>query len=69
MIAGPPGGSARLGDALRSSREALNDIQRQLDALLSAVQAPAGRPPPDAADRLRRASKRAGIAINRLATL
>jgi hypothetical protein len=52
---------------LRASREALSDIQGQLDALLSAVRAPAGRPDPDAADRLRRATKRAGAAMNRLA--
>jgi hypothetical protein len=57
----------RLIDALRASREALNDIQGQLDALLSAVRAPAGHPETDAADRLRRATKRAGAAMNRLA--
>ena len=52
---------------MRASREALADIQGQLDELLAAVRAPAGRPEPDAADRLRRATKRAGTAVNRLA--
>jgi hypothetical protein len=66
--AAPPlGKSSRLVDALRASREALADIQGQLDELLAAVRAPAGRPEPDAADRLRRATKRAGTAVNRLA--
>ncbi len=63
----PLGKSLRLVDALRASREALNDIQGQLDALLSAVRSPAGRPETGAADRLRRATKRAGAAMNRLA--
>jgi hypothetical protein len=63
------GHSARLTDALRASREALSDIQGQLDALLAMVRAPAGRPEPDAADRLRRATKRAGVAMNRLAAI
>ncbi|MEO5770085.1 MAG: hypothetical protein ABIS92_17145 [Polyangia bacterium] len=58
----------RLGDALRASREALLDIQRQLDSLLLAVRAPGGRPAVDSADRLRRATKRAGTAIHRLAS-
>jgi hypothetical protein len=56
-----------LGEALRASREALGDIQRQLDALLDAVRTPAGRPVPDAADRLALATRRAGVAMDRLA--
>lgn len=54
---------------MRASREALVDIQRQLDALLTAVRAPAGRPAADAADRLHRAGKRAGVAMSRLAAV
>lgn len=60
---------ARLTDALRASREALGDLQKQLDALLAVVRTPAGRPEPDAADRLRRATKRAGSAMTRLASV
>jgi|GEM_PF-6405164 hypothetical protein len=45
------------------------DIQAQLDDLLSALRAPTGHPQPDAADRLRRATKRAGAAMARLAEL
>ncbi|MES1171819.1 MAG: hypothetical protein ABUL77_01170 [Bacteroidota bacterium] len=56
-----------VGEALRASREALGDIQRQLDALLEAVRRPAGRPAPDAADRLRQATARAGAALSLLA--
>ena len=59
----------RLTDALRASRQALSDVQRQLDALLAAVRAPTGRPEADAADRLHRATKRAGSAMNRLASV
>ena len=61
------GHAVRLGEALRASREALGDIQRQLDVLLAAVRAPAGRPVPDAADHLARAARRAGVAMDRLA--
>ncbi len=63
----PLGHSARMGEALRASREALGDIQRQLDALLAAVRSPKGRPAPDAADRLALATRRAGVAMDRLA--
>lgn len=64
--AAPLGRAARLGDALRASREALVDIQRQLDGLLEAIRSPAGQPAPDAADRLHRATRRAGAAVDRL---
>lgn len=61
--------SLGLGDALRASREALSDIQHQLDALLKAVRAPHGQPAPDAPDRLRLAARRAGSAFDRLTDL
>ena len=61
--------SVRLGEALRASREALADIQHQLDALLKAVRAPDGQPANDAPDRLRLATRRAGSAFDRLTDL
>jgi hypothetical protein len=59
--------SGRLGEALRASREALSDIERQLEALLRAVRAPSGRPDADAPDRLGHAARRADAALGRLA--
>ena len=56
---------AGLGEALREGREALADIQSQLDALLIALRGPVG-PDLDAPDRLRRATRRAGEALARL---
>ena len=52
---------------MRASREALADIEHQLDALLRAVRAPAGRPDAGAPDRLGHAARRAGAALGRLA--
>lgn len=62
----PVARAARLSDALRASREALGDIQRQLDDLLEAIRAPGGQPPADAAELLQRATRRAGAAMERL---
>jgi hypothetical protein len=60
------GRASRMGDALRTSREALGDIQRQLDALLEALRSPSGQVQPEAVDRLHRATRRAGAAVDRL---
>jgi len=54
-----------LVEALRQSREALADVERQLESLLGAVRSAKG-PDADAADRLRRATRRAGVALDRL---
>lgn len=54
-----------LAEALRHSREALIDVERQLEALLAAVRTASG-PDAEAADRLHRAAKRAGAAVERL---
>jgi hypothetical protein len=62
----PVGRAVRLTAALRASREALDDIQRQLDSLLEAIRAPEGQPEPDSAERLQRATRRAGAAVDRL---
>ena len=58
--------ATRLGQALSAGREALADIERQLDALLAVVRAPDGRPDADAADRLHRATRKARAAVARL---
>jgi hypothetical protein len=63
------GESVELGDALRASREAIGAVQRQLDALLKAVRSEAGRPAPEAAERLRVATRRADAAMGRLAVM
>ena len=52
---------------MRASREALADIEQQLEALLRAVRVPAGRPDAGAPDRLCHAARRAGAALGRLA--
>lgn len=62
----PLGRAVRLGEALRASREALGDIQRQLDSLLQAIRSPTGEVARDAADRLHRATRLAGAAVDRL---
>jgi len=62
----PAGRAARLSDALRASREALGDIQRQLDSLLEAIRSEGGQPEPDAPERLQRATRRVGVAVERL---
>jgi hypothetical protein len=56
----------RIGEALRTSREALGDIERQLDMLLGALRSPAGLPDAGAPDRLRTATARAHQAIAKL---
>ncbi len=55
-----------LNEALRASREALTEIQRELDMLLESVRKPAGRPGSDAAERLRQVTARANVAMARL---
>lgn len=49
--------------ALRTSREALSDIEGQLDALLAALRDPAGALDKRAPDRLRGATQDAGTAL------
>jgi hypothetical protein len=49
--------------ALRSSREALLDIEGQLDALLAVLRDPTGAPDSNAPDRLRGAARDAGTAL------
>lgn len=55
-----------LRDALQASREALTDIQNQLDALLRAVRAPSGAPQLESVDQLAGAARRATAAIGSL---
>jgi hypothetical protein len=57
----------QLAAALRSSREALTDLQGELDALLAAVRG--GGSLSDAADRLSGATSDAGAALAQLGTL
>ena len=65
-----PDGAAAVGvaSALRQSREALVDLQGQLDALLVALRSPAGTPDSAAPERLRNATRRAGSALAALGT-
>jgi len=49
--------------ALRKSREALIDIQGQLDALLAALRDPGSAPDAGAPERLRSATRQAGSAL------
>jgi hypothetical protein len=49
--------------ALRTSREALTDIEGQLDALLAALRNPAAALDKRAPDRLRGATQNAGTAL------
>jgi hypothetical protein len=55
--------SGQLAEALRSSREALSDLQGQLDALLAALRDPDAPIDASAVDRLRGASHQAGVAV------
>ena len=57
----------QLAAALRSSREALTDLQGELDALLAAVRG--GGSVRDAAARVSGATADAGAALSRLGTL
>jgi len=61
--------SGQLAAALRSSREALSDIQDQLDALLAVLRDPAAAPDAGAADRLRGATRQADSALAALGAL
>lgn len=55
----------RLTEALRTSREAVSDLEKQLDALLAKLRS-AELPRTDDVDRLRRSAARAGTAVSRL---
>jgi hypothetical protein len=55
----------RLSEALRTSREAVSDLERQLDLLLAKLRS-AELPRADDVDRLRRTATRAGTAVARL---
>jgi hypothetical protein len=55
----------RLKDALRTSREAVTDLEHQLDTLLAALRA-SGVPALDDVDDLRRATNRASAAVGKL---
>jgi len=55
----------RLQEALRSSREAVTDLERQLDTLLASLRA-SGMPALDDVDDLRRATNRASAAVGKL---
>ena len=59
---------SQLAAALRSSREALTDLESQLDALLAAVRGPAGSLK-SASDRVSGATREAGAALARLGSL
>ena len=55
----------RLSEALRTSREAVTDMEKQLDALLAKLRS-AELPRADDVDRLRRSATRAGTAVGKL---
>jgi hypothetical protein len=55
--------SVDVAAALRSSREALQDIEGQLDALLAVLRDPSAAPDAAAPDRLRGAAREAGSAL------
>jgi hypothetical protein len=61
--------TTELEAALRSSREAICDVEGQLDALLAALRDPTSAPDASAADRLHGASNRAGSALASLSAL
>ena len=54
---------ATLAAALRQSRDAINRIEGELDALLAALRDPAGRADAASADRLQAAMQAAGVAV------
>lgn len=55
----------RLSEALRTSREAVSDLERQLDSLLAKLRG-AELPRADDVERLRRTATHAGTAVGRL---
>lgn len=55
----------RLTEALRSSREAVTDLERQLDSLLAALRG-SGVPALGDVEDLRRATNRASAAVGKL---
>jgi hypothetical protein len=61
--------SGQLAAALRSSREAISDLEGQLEALLAALRDPDAAVEAGAADRLRGASHQAGAAVASLSAL
>jgi hypothetical protein len=63
VAAGASDPAPGVASALRQSREALVDIQGQLDALLAALRTPDAAPDSAAPERLRNATRRAGSAL------
>jgi hypothetical protein len=61
--------SPQLAAALRSSREAMSDIEAQLGALLAALRNPSSPPDGTAAERLRGAAAQASSAVASLGAL
>jgi hypothetical protein len=59
----------RTAAALRRGREALSDIEGQLDALMSMLKQPSPRIDPEAPDRLAGAARRAHHALSALGDL
>lgn len=55
----------RLKEALRTSREAVSDLERHLDTLLASLRATGGAATDDV-DHLRRAASRANAAVSKL---
>jgi hypothetical protein len=61
--------SSQLADALRTSREALTEVEGQLEALLALLRDPARSPDQVTAERLRGATRRADSAVASLGAL
>jgi len=61
--------STQLAAALRESREALTNIEDQLDALLATLRDPASAPDASAPERLHGAARHAGSALAALSAL
>jgi hypothetical protein len=61
--------STQLAAALRESREALTNIEDQLDALLATLRDPAAAPDANAPERLHGAARNAGSALAALSAL
>ena len=66
---GPLPRITQLAAALRSSREAICDLEGQLDALLATLRDPASTPDAAAAERLHGAARQAGSALASLRAL
>jgi hypothetical protein len=61
--------TTQLAAVLRSSREAICDLEGQLDALLMTLRDPASAPDAGAAERLHGAARQAGSALASLRAL